>query len=142
MVKKEIQNDGKAGLAVITGVGLSAMALVAGAYFLYGAKEAGSNRKKVRGWMLKAKGEVLDGVEKLKSIDEAVYNKLIDTVLERYKKVKTINLADIEVLTKELKGHWKNLKKEVSVGNSSGLKSSNTKKSEGKTSTTRKSPAK
>lgn len=114
MIKKEIKKNSNVGLgATITGVGLSAIALVAGTYFLYGSKEAVKNRKKVKGWMLKAKGEVLDKVEKLKSIDEATYGKLIDTVSEKYKKVKAINLADVEGLAKELKGHWKNLKKEV-----------------------------
>jgi hypothetical protein len=112
MVKKQTQSV--AG-NVMKGIGLVAMAATAGAFFLYGSKDAAKNRKKVKGWALKAKGEVLDGIEKLKSIDEGTYNNLVDKVTEKYKKVKTIDLSDVDGLTRELKGHWKNLKKEIST---------------------------
>lgn len=115
MTKKETKNNsGKGG--VIAGIGLVAIAATAGTYFLYGSKDAAKNRKKVKGWALKAKGEVLEGIEKLKSIDESTYNTLVDKVSEKYKKIKTVDLSDVEGLKRELKGHWKNLKNEVKAG--------------------------
>ena len=46
------------------GVGLTAAAVAAaGAYFLYGSKNAAQNRTKVKSWMLKAKAEVLEKLE-------------------------------------------------------------------------------
>ncbi len=114
MPKKETKNSNGGG--VMAGLGLVAIAATAGTYFLYGSKDAAKNRKKVKGWALKAKGEVLEGIEKLKSIDESTYNTLVDKVSEKYKKIKTIDLTDVEGLKRELKGHWKNLKKEIKVG--------------------------
>ena len=47
------------------GIGLTAAAVAAaGAYFLYGSKDANKNRKTVKSWMLKAKAEVLEQLEK------------------------------------------------------------------------------
>jgi hypothetical protein len=46
------------------GVGVTAGMLAAvGGYFLYGAKDAKKNRKTVNSWMLRAKAEVLEGIE-------------------------------------------------------------------------------
>ena len=78
-------------------------ATVVGAYFLYGAKNASKNRKTVRGWMLKAKGEVLEGVEKLKHLDKESYHDLIDRVMKRYMKMKTVSNKEAKVLQKELR---------------------------------------
>ena len=52
--------DSKTKKIVGAGVGLAAVA--AGAHFLYG-KDGATNRKKVRGWALKAKGEMLEKLE-------------------------------------------------------------------------------
>lgn len=97
----------------IAGAGLAAIAgLAAAGYFLYG-KDGAKNRKKVKGWMLKAKGEVLEGVEKLKDVTEEEYALIINKVGEKYKKVKNIDPAEVEAMMKELQGHWKNIKKSI-----------------------------
>jgi hypothetical protein len=57
------------GVAVAMGLGALA-ALSAGAYFLYGTKEGAKKRVKIKGWMLKAKGEVLEKMEALKDVNE------------------------------------------------------------------------
>jgi len=91
------------GEKVAVGAGIAALAAFAAAgYFLYG-KDGAKNRKKVRGWMLKAKGEVLEGVEKLKDVTE-----------EQYAAIKNIDPAEVEAMAKELRGHWKNIKKSIS----------------------------
>jgi len=60
------------------GFGLAALAAAtaAGVYFLYGSKNATKNRNKIKGWTLKAKGEVLEKMEKMKNIDEADYKRI------------------------------------------------------------------
>lgn len=97
------------------GVGAAAVAVAAaaaGAYFLYGSKDAAKNRKKVSGWMLKAKGEVLEKLETMKdTLTEESYNKLIDGVVAKYASVKGGSGAEAEALGKELKSHWKNIRK-------------------------------
>lgn len=98
------------------GIGLAAttaVATAAGAYFLYGAKNATKNRKKVKGWMLKAKGEVLEGLEKAKNLDEKSYHDLIDNVMKKYRKMRVVSDKEAAELRRELKGHWKNLHKNV-----------------------------
>jgi len=96
------------------GVGIAAaVAAVAGAYFLDGAKDAAKNRKKVKAWSLKAKGEILGKLEKLSDVSEDVYNKIVDEVSEKYKKLKDVDMEDVENLVKELKSHWKKMEKDV-----------------------------
>ncbi len=100
---------------IATGVGLAvaAVATAAGAYFLYGSKDAKKNRTKVSGWALKAKGEVLEKIEKLKEVTEGDYHKVVDGVIERYKAVKTANPEEVAKLLKELKGYWNHIKKDA-----------------------------
>ena len=58
MAQKNSKNELSTAQKVGIGFGLTAAAVTAaGAFFLYGSKEAAKNRKKVKGWMLKAKGE-------------------------------------------------------------------------------------
>ena len=102
------------GTNVAMGAGLAALAAFAAAgYFLYG-KDGAKNRKKVKGWMLKAKGEVLEGVEKLKDVSEEQYAMIVDKVGAKYKTVKNIDPAEVEAMMSELRGHWKNIKKSIS----------------------------
>ncbi len=99
--------------AVVAGImGLTAAAI--GAYYLYGHKDAEKNRAKVKGWMLKAKGEVLDELEKAQDVTESVYIAAVDAVAKRYNELKTIDAADLEVFIKEMKDHWQGIKKTMS----------------------------
>lgn len=96
---------GAAGVAALAG-------LAAAGYFLYG-NDGAKNRKKIKSWMLKAKGEVLEGVEKMKDVTEEEYAMILEKVGAKYKAVKNIDPAEVEAMVKELRGHWKNIKKSV-----------------------------
>lgn len=102
-------------VAVTTGL-VAVVAGVAGAYYLYGTKDGTKKRKLIRGWSLKAKGEVIEKLEKLKEVNEEVYNKVVDEVMRRYKAVKNIDPKEITSIVSELKGHWKNIKKHLNTG--------------------------
>lgn len=96
------------------GVGLAALVTAtAGAYFLYGTKKGAKTRKQIKGWMLKAKGEVLEKMEDMKDMSAEAYEKVIDEVQAKYKAVKNIDKKDLEAFGKELKSHWKDIKKEI-----------------------------
>lgn len=95
------------------GLGVAALAAIAGAYFLYGSKDAPKNRKKVSGWVLKAKGEVLERLEKLKEISEDDYHAVVDTVVSKYQALKKGEPEHIAELVKELKSYWSKIKKEA-----------------------------
>ena len=105
----------KTGAAIGLGAGLAAAAVGAalGSYLLTG-KRATKTKKILRSWMLKAKGEVLEGVEKMKDVSEADYKALVDKVGAKYKAVKSIDPAEVEAMVRELHGHWKNIKKSIS----------------------------
>ncbi|MCX6723724.1 MAG: hypothetical protein NT155_00940 [Candidatus Staskawiczbacteria bacterium] len=102
------------GAAVGAGVATVAAA-IAGTYFLYGAKDSAKNRKKIKAWMLKAKGEVLEQLENLSEISESAYKKIIKEVSGKYQVLKNINKKDVAEFSDELKGHWKNIAKEIGL---------------------------
>ncbi len=119
--------------------GLAAAAAVGG-YYLYHSKDAQKKLKNIKGWMIKAKGEVLERIEKLKDVNEEAYHKVIDAVMARYKKAH-ISAAELSQVTKELKSHWKTIHQEMSA---SGKKVSAVVRSvvKGATSGAKKGPAK
>lgn len=98
---------------ITAGIAAVAAAAVAGGYFLYG-KDGAKNRKKVKGWMLKAKGEVLEQMEKGKDMTEETYHNVIDKVSTKYQAVKDIDPAELQQMVKEMKGHWKSIKNQLS----------------------------
>lgn len=101
---------------VAIGAGIASLAALAAAgYFLYGSKDGAKNRKKIRGWMLKAKGEILENVEKMKNVSEEEYRMIVDKVGAKYKAVKSIDPKEIEMMMKELHGHWKNIKRSITA---------------------------
>ena len=92
--KKEMSTGQK----VSIGFGLTAAAVsAASAYFLYGSKKASQNRKKVKGWVLKAKGDVLEA--------------LVDAASSAYSTVKNASASELKSFKKEMGEHWQNLQK-------------------------------
>jgi hypothetical protein len=89
-----------------------ALAAIAGALYVYSSADD-KQKKKVKGWLLKAKGEVLQKIENIKNIDKAEYLKIVDSVTKRYSKIKSINASELSSLKKELKKHWKKIQKEL-----------------------------
>jgi gas vesicle protein len=86
------------------GIGLAAIA-AAGAYFLYG-KRGAKNREAISGWALQLKGEVLEKMEKLKDINQASYDELVDETAQRYGRVKRVSAVELAHITRELKNAW------------------------------------
>ena len=113
MAKKKTAKKGlSGGQKVGIGVGLTAAAVAAaGAYFLYGSPNAAKNRTKVKGWMLKAKGEVLEALEKAERMTEKEFNTLVSTVSGAYSKLPQVSKADMSAFKKEMSEHWKKLAK-------------------------------
>lgn len=99
-------------VAVGMGVGMLA-ALSAGAYYLYGTKEGAKKRTKMRGWVLKAKGEVMEKLENLKVVNEETYHEVVANVVKKYRGIKNIDPKEVEALVADLKKHWKNIKKHI-----------------------------
>lgn len=99
------------GAGVALGAAAAAAAVAAaGAYWFYGAKDAAKHRKTARSWMLKARAEVMEGVEnvieKLGDIDKETYMKIVDGVVKRYAGVAGVTAAEMAQMTKDLKAAW------------------------------------
>jgi gas vesicle protein len=104
-IKKNNSSAGK-----ILGIG-AVIAAAAGAYFLYG-KGGTQRRKKVKGWALKAQGEVLEQMEKVKDFTEDKYDEIVDKVASKYSALKDIDRDEVDALITDLKKHWKSIKKD------------------------------
>lgn len=104
--KTDISNAQKLGI----GVGLTTAAVAAvGAYFLYGSKDAPQNRKKVKSWALKAKGEVLEVLENAKQMTEEEFGQIVDGVLATYAKGKKLTKKEMSDFKKEMAENWQDL---------------------------------
>lgn len=102
-------------LAIGAGVAAVVAAAAAGAYFLYG-RDGVKNRKQLKSWIVKMKAEVMEGLEKLKVVNEGAYNAVVDAVAEKYGKAKDISPKELAILVKEMKGHWRRISKEFGSG--------------------------
>lgn len=99
MVKKQETNN----KALKVGLGIAAVSAMAlGTYMLTG-KHGAKNRKVVKGWMLKAKGEVLEQIEKAKVVSLDAYDAAVKTVADKYSKMSGVTPADIKSFIDELK---------------------------------------
>lgn len=107
MTQKKTTN--KAGAVVMSIAGLTAAAV--GAYYLYGHKDAAKNRAKIKGWMLKAKGDVIEELEKAKDVTESAYMGAVDAVVKKYNELKTIDPGELGEFMTEMKDHWSGIQK-------------------------------
>jgi len=106
MAKKK-QSDVTNNQKIAAGVGLTAAAVAAaGAYFLYGSKDADKNRKTVKSWGLKAKAEVLERMEDAKKMTREEYEDMVHAVAETYAGVKGATKKDLGEFAAEMKEHW------------------------------------
>ena len=108
VVKKKSSVSAEAGLLIGAGIATAAAA----GYFLFGPKGK-DNRTKVKAWTIKAKGEVLEKLEKLEKVSDTKYHEIVEKVASKYMNKKDIAQEDVEKFTKQLKKYWKNIEKDV-----------------------------
>lgn len=104
----------KKGVSAGTVIGITALAAagVAAGVFLFG-KNGTKNRKAIKSWSLKAKADVLEKMEKAKDMSEDTYHSIIDAATAKYAKLKDVTPEELAQLAKEMKGHWKTIKREA-----------------------------
>lgn len=115
-LKKSQESEGMSGTqkGVLVGAGIAALvAAAAGTYFLYGSKDAGKRRKQIRGWALKAKGEILEKLESLSEVSEEIYHRIVKEVADRYEGLKHIEPSELKEFRSELQTNWGKIKKEI-----------------------------
>ncbi len=117
MAKK---NSTATNIGISAGVAAAAAA-AAGAYWLYGAKHSAQHRRMAKSWMLKARSEVLDAVEKLQDIDKESYMRVVDNVLKNYSKKAGVTSAELAQMMRDFKAAWLHMQK-AKTGATKGAK--------------------
>ena len=97
-----MQEKNKFGLGVIVGVVLG----LAGAYAL-----SNKNRIKAKWWIMKARREIFTKLDEMKDLTKDTYVTTIETVVERFKKLKDVNVEEFEEFTEDMKGKFAEIKK-------------------------------
>lgn len=114
----------------VIGIGAGVAALSAAAYILFGP-DGKKNRKAIRGWSVKMKGEIIEQFENTRELTEPVYNQIVDKVQAKYAKLKNIDPEELKAVVDEIKKHWKTLskqKKSKATGKKTVKKPTGTKK--------------
>jgi len=109
MVKKQEQKNS---LGAAVGIGMGIAAASVAAYLLFGP-EGKNNRKKISGWAIKMKGEIIEKFEKVKEVTEPVYHEIVNEVSEKYAKLKSIDKEELEAVVEDLRKNWKKIVKEA-----------------------------
>jgi uncharacterized protein (DUF2225 family) len=119
MTKKE--KAGGLGVKTALGIGAGVAALSAAAYVLFGP-DGKKNRKIIKGWAVKMKGEIIEKFETAKELTEPVYHQIVDSVQSKYAKLKNVDQEDLAKTIAEIKKHWKSLQKDAIGKKSKGSK--------------------
>jgi len=97
--------------AVGAGIALAAIAAAA-TYFLTGPRGR-ENREKIAAWTLDMKAEVLRRMRQLKLLNREAYHTVVDEVAARYQRVGRVSASELEHLTRELKGAWTHISRQL-----------------------------
>ncbi len=102
--------SGKKKAGIGAGIAATAAAAALGAYLLYGSKNAKQNRRKVKGWALQARREVLERVAGMKNVTAGAYAEAVNKVIANYRGAKNADAAELAALAADLKKHWRVIK--------------------------------
>jgi hypothetical protein len=114
MVKSKTSKKGGVSASEVVGFGAGIAAISAAAYIMFGP-DAKKNRKAIRGWAVKMKGEIIEKLEQAKEITEPVYHKIVDEVQAKYAKTKNVDSKELEAIVVDIKKHWKSIEKDAKV---------------------------
>jgi hypothetical protein len=92
----------------VIAIGAGVVAAAALSYYFFGP-EGKKNQKKLKGWMVKMKGEVLEKIESAKEMSEHAYHTIVDTVASQY--AKSDSVAEVKAFAENLKKQWKGIAK-------------------------------
>lgn len=103
--KKSTVNKG-----TVLAIGAGVAALAAASYYLFGP-ESEKHQKRVKGWMIKMKGEIVEKMEEAKEITEPIYHGIVDSVVAGYLASGKIAKEELEDTKERLKKQWKDIAK-------------------------------
>lgn len=104
------KNDKGVSVGTVAAIGAGVLALAAGSYYFFGP-EGKKNRGKLKGWMIKMKGEIIEKMEDAKDLTESAYEKIVDVVATKYAKGAKVAESDVRAFADVLKRQWKGINK-------------------------------
>lgn len=96
----------------VVGLGVGIAALSAATYLLFGPNGK-KNKKTIKGWTVKMKGEIIEEFEKAKELTEPVYHNIVDKIKAKYSKIKGMDAQELEAVVNEIKKHWKGIQNQA-----------------------------
>ncbi|MDP3792373.1 MAG: hypothetical protein Q8Q89_01450 [bacterium] len=98
----------KTATAMSLGAAMAAAAVGAalGSYLLTGQR-ATKTKRVLRSWMLKAKGELLEQLEKSGNIGQEMFNDAVNRIAAKYAKMSGVTQKEVDEMAIELKKQWK-----------------------------------
>ena len=102
----------KTATAMGLGAGMAAAAVAAalGSYLLTG-KRATKTKRVLKGWMLKANGELLEQLEKSENFGQEMFNDAVNKIAAKYSKMSGVTQKEVDEMVVELKKQWKLVEK-------------------------------
>jgi gas vesicle protein len=101
----------------LIGLGVGILLGGTGAYLIWGTRRGFKTRMRVKWWMLKIKGEVLEKLSQLEEVTQSAYMGVIDKVIKNYKNFKDVDSEELVQYAKHLKDSWKEMKEQTGYKN-------------------------
>ena len=101
-------NDKSVSTSTILAIGAGVAAIATTSYYLFGP-EGKDHRDKVKGWMIKMKGEIIERIEDVKELTEPLYHEIVDSVVASYMATSKISKDEVKAYADKLKGQWKDI---------------------------------
>ena len=110
MPNKTMNNNEHEGMSAKTmiAIGAGVAALATASYYLFGP-DGEENREKMKGWMIKMKGEIVDKIEDVKELTEPIYHGIVDSVVATYATTTKVGKEELAAYAEKLKGQWKEI---------------------------------
>ncbi len=109
LIMAEDNKQGESHTGLIAGI---TAALAAGAVYFYG-DDGEEHRKKLRSWVLKTKGDILEQLEDAEEVSKEKYAEFVDKAVAKFAEERAEKEAEVELLRSELKGKWEVIKRQV-----------------------------
>jgi hypothetical protein len=103
------KKQGDTSKVFVTGAMLGAAAALV---FVANAQDK-AKRKKMRGWALRARGEILEKIENTQAITKDRYEEIVSQVMRKYEKTKSTTEAEVKSLERDLHRSWRHIVAEL-----------------------------
>lgn len=96
-------------IAIAAGAAAAAAGVAAGAYYLYGSKDAKEHRKALKKWGSAALRDVEREAKKIKdaALNEENFRGIVETVSERYRSLKNLDPEEVAAFVSAVSADWK-----------------------------------